>query len=123
MTFDRVALEAYSTSIQNLAQTLLNNMGKALGIDEMEMKELFNDGMQSMRMNYYPPCHEPNKVLGIAPHSDAAALTILLQLNDTQGLQVRKDGNWIPVIPLKNAFVVNVGDSMEVELKPLSLTS
>jgi isopenicillin N synthase-like dioxygenase len=47
-------------------------------------------------------------------HSDAAGLTILLQLNEIEGLQIRKDGMWIPVIPLPNAFVVNIGDMLEV---------
>jgi hypothetical protein len=31
-----------------------------------------------------------------------------------QGLQVKKDGMWIPINPLPNAFVVNVGDQLEV---------
>lgn len=110
----RVAMEAYIAAMKNLAQTLLNKMAKTLGIDEAEMTELFREGMQSLRMNYYPPCPEPHKAIGITPHSDAGALTILYQLNDTQGLQVRKDGNWVPVMVLENSFVVNIGDSMEI---------
>ena len=67
-----------------------------------------------MRMNYYRPCPEPDKAIGLTPHSDADALTVVFQLNETEGLQVRKEGNWVPVKPLPNAFVVNIGDSMEV---------
>ncbi|CBI30794.3 unnamed protein product, partial [Vitis vinifera] len=52
--------------------------------------------------------------IGLTPHSDAGALTILLQLDDTDGLQIRKEGRWIPVKPLPNAFVINVGDIMEI---------
>jgi len=65
-------------------------------------------------MNYYPPFPEPEKVIGLTNHSDASALTILLQLNQVEGLQIRKDGMWIPVKPLPDAFVINVGDMMEV---------
>ncbi|KAK2368264.1 protein SRG1 [Trifolium repens] len=65
-------------------------------------------------MNYYPPCPQPEKVIGLTPHSDGSALTILLQLNDVQGLQVRKDGMWIPVKPLPNAFIINIGDILEI---------
>lgn len=95
---------------------ILGYMGKALTMDVKEMKYLFEDGVQSMRMNYYPPCPEPKKAIGFTPHSDADALTILLQLNETQGLEIRKEGKWVPISPLPNAFVVNIGDIMEVNI-------
>ena len=98
---------------------VLKTLGKALGIDEDEVKSVFDEGMQSMRMNYYPPCPQPEKVMGLTPHSDATGLTILLQVNETQGLQIKKDGIWIPIEPLPNAFIVNVGDALEVVLIPL----
>lgn len=110
----RETIEEYSEEIKKLSMKVLEMLGKALGIDEEEMKSLFEEGMQSMRMNYYPPCPQPDKVIGLCPHSDAAALTILLQVNETQGLQIRKDGIWIPILPLPNAFVVNVGDAFEI---------
>ena len=92
----------------------LEQMGKALNMEEMEMKELFEDGTQTMRMNYYPPCPQPEKVIGLTPHSDADAVTILLQVNEVEGLQIRKNGRWVPVKPMPNAFTINVGDKMEV---------
>lgn len=95
---------------------IVEYMGKALKIDEKEMSILFEDGVQSMRMNYYPPCPQPEKVIGLTPHSDGSGLTILLQLNEVEGLQVRKDGMWVPVKPLPNAFIVNIGDILEVIL-------
>ncbi|CAI9787983.1 unnamed protein product [Fraxinus pennsylvanica] len=110
----RETMEAYSEELKKLAMTLLSLMAKALTIDDNEIKELFRDGVQSMRMNYYPPCPEPDNAIGFTPHSDADALTILFQLNETEGLQIRKDGKWVPVKPLQNAFVVNVGDIMEI---------
>lgn len=68
-----------------------------------------------MRMNYYPPSPQPEKVIGLTNHSDATALTILLQVNEVEGLQIRKDDMWVPVRPMPNAFVVNVGDILEVK--------
>ncbi|CAN4105722.1 unnamed protein product [Withania somnifera] len=103
-----------SKEIKSLAMIILCQLGKALRVDEKEMKDLFSDGMQSMRMNYYPPCPEPDRAIGLSPHSDADALTILFQLNETQGLQVRKDGIWMPIRPLPNALIVNIGDMMEI---------
>lgn len=89
-------------------------MAKALQIEPNEMVDLFDDISQAMRWNYYPPCPKPENVIGLNPHSDAGALTILLQVNEIEGLQIRKDGEWIPIQPLSNAFVINVGDILEV---------
>ncbi|XAR66641.1 Codeine 3-O-demethylase [Bertholletia excelsa] len=100
--------------VKELAMTILGQMAKALKMDNEEITELFTDGVQSMRINYYPPCPEPDMAMGFTPHSDAVALTILYQLNDTEGLQIRKEGKWVSVRPLQNAFVVNVGDIMEI---------
>jgi len=93
---------------------IVEEMGKSLKMEEREMRELFENGMQSMRMNYYPACPEAEKVIGLTPHSDGVGLTILLQVSEVEGLQVRKDGMWILVKPLPNAFIVNIGDMLEV---------
>jgi isopenicillin N synthase-like dioxygenase len=76
--------------IEKLSKVIVEYMGKALNIKEKEMRELFEDGIQMMRMNYYPPCPQPEKVVSLTPHSDGSALTILLQLNDVQGLQSKE---------------------------------
>ncbi|KAF2287654.1 hypothetical protein GH714_002138 [Hevea brasiliensis] len=99
---------------ENLAMAILAQMAKALEIEAREIIEIFEDGHQSMRMNYYPPCPEPNKVIGLTPHSDATGLTILLQVNEVEGLQIKKDGNWVSIKPLPNAFVINIGDILEI---------
>ncbi|KAL0542710.1 hypothetical protein IC582_017784 [Cucumis melo] len=110
----RETLEAYSTEVKKLAMVILDHLAGALKMDVEEMRELFGDGVQSVRMNYYPPCPVPDKAIGFSAHSDADALTILYQLNEVEGLQIRKDGRWIAVKPLPNAFVVNIGDIMEI---------
>ncbi|PIA30034.1 hypothetical protein AQUCO_05700023v1 [Aquilegia coerulea] len=110
----RDTIDAYSLALKLLAMKILGRMEKALKMDAKEITELFEDGAQSMRMNYYPPCPQPEKVIGLTPHSDAVGLTILLQINEMEGLQVKKDGKWIPIKPLPNAFVVNIGDILEV---------
>ncbi|XP_004294174.1 PREDICTED: protein SRG1-like [Fragaria vesca subsp. vesca] len=108
-------LEIYSLELNNLAMAILTQMEHALKVDANELTELFEDGMQSMRMNYYPPCPQPEKVIGFTPHSDASGLTILLQVNELEGLQIKKDGNWLPVKPLPEAFIVNIGDALEIK--------
>ncbi|KAI3740395.1 hypothetical protein L2E82_30824 [Cichorium intybus] len=110
----REKLDAYSTEIKKLTVAILGQMAKALGMGNEEMSALFDDGTQFIRMNYYPPCPEPELALGFSPHSDATGLTILYQLTETPGLQIRKDGKWVSVKPLPNALVVNIGDIMEI---------
>ncbi|KAE8726240.1 hypothetical protein F3Y22_tig00007179pilonHSYRG00037 [Hibiscus syriacus] len=83
-------------------------------MDSNDMRVLFEEGHQAMRMNYYPPCPEPELAIGLNSHSDAIGLAILLQINEVEGLQIRKDGVWVPIKPLPNAFVINIGDIMEV---------
>ncbi|MFQ6642435.1 hypothetical protein Gotur_017614 [Gossypium turneri] len=78
------------------------------------LRVLFEEGLQAMRMNYYPPCPQPEVAIGLSAHSDPVGLTILLQINEMEGLQVKKSGVWVPIRPLENAFVVNIGDIMEI---------
>ncbi|KAK1439366.1 hypothetical protein QVD17_05183 [Tagetes erecta] len=111
----RDTLEAYSEELKNTALKTLVYIAKALKMESKEMTELFEEaGMQSMRMNYYPPCPQPEQVIGLTPHSDAVGITFLLELNQVHGLQIRKDDTWIPIIPLPNAFIVNIGEIIEI---------
>lgn len=93
---------------------LLGFMAEGLKVDKGEMEELFENGIQSMRMTYYPPCPEPEKVMGITPHSDATGITILHQVNGVDGLEIKKNGVWFPVCFLPDSLVINVGDILQV---------
>ena len=75
---------------------------------------MFENGRQAVRMNYYPACVNGSKVMGITPHTDASGLTLLLQVNEVQGLQIKRNGKWIPITPIPGAFIVNIGDIIEV---------
>lgn len=97
-----------------MAGCLLKFLAKNLGIKPGTISNIFKDQPQGMRINYYPPCPKADKVLGISSHTDATGLTLLLQVSDVQGLQIKKDGKWFPVDPLPGAFVVNIGDILEV---------
>ncbi|CAN1746403.1 S-norcoclaurine synthase 1 [Linum perenne] len=111
----RDSLEQYSSDLEKLVLTLLNYMAINLELEPDKLLSLFNDGTQAVGINYYPPCKESNKVMGCTAHSDAVALTLLTQVNDdVQGLQIRKDGEWVPIAPIPGAFIVNVGDIIEI---------
>ena len=75
----------------------------------------FENGRQGVKMNFYPPCAQADKVIGFSPHFDINGLNLILQVNDVQGLQFKKKGKWVPVKPVSaGAFIVNIGDAIEV---------
>ena len=98
---------------------MLELMAKAVGAEPAVLLGVFQGQPQGMRVNHYPPCRQAaDRVLGLSPHTDACGLTLLLQLqmdNDgVDGLQVKKGGMWFSVNVVDGAFVVNVGDALEV---------
>ncbi|CAL9125214.1 unnamed protein product [Musa textilis] len=113
LTF-RDSLSCYSMKLKSVAGTLLEVMAKNLGVAPEEFSTIFQDQPQGVRINYYPPCPRADEVLGLSPHTDGSGLTLLLQVNDVEGLQIRKGGNWFPVKPLPGALVANIGDIIEI---------
>jgi len=65
-------------------------------------------------VNYYPPCNTPEQVLGMSSHSDTGTITLLMQDDDVSGLEIRNKGKWVPINPISDAIVVNIGDVIEV---------
>ncbi|CAN1283349.1 Protein SRG1 [Linum perenne] len=107
-------LEEYLQELQKLAMVLVGMIAKAMKTKRKNVEEMMEDGMQSVRMTYYPPCPKPELVMGITPHSDASCITILNQIDGVDGLKIVKDGSWVPLSFLPHALVVNVGDILEV---------
>ncbi|KAF5477717.1 hypothetical protein F2P56_004334 [Juglans regia] len=110
----RATLDKYSTELQRVTICLLRLMARNLGLEPVKLTSMFEEGVQGIRMNYYPPCMQSNKVMGLAPHSDATGLTLLIQVNDVQGLQIKKNDKWVPIEPIPGAFIVNIGDIIEI---------
>lgn len=100
--------------LQKIAIKLFTLMAINLGIDPEKLTEAYKDCNQGIRMNYYPPCIHADKVIGLTPHSDATGLTLLIQVNEVQGLQIKKERKWVPIKPVPGAIIINVGDIMEV---------
>lgn len=110
-----VTVEEYSREIRKLSQKLLSFIAMSLGLDKDTFEEMFGVAVQAVRMNYYPPCPRPDLVLGLSPHSDGSALTVLQQgKGSSVGLQILKDNTWVPVQPVPNGLVINIGDTIEV---------
>ncbi|KAK9095415.1 hypothetical protein Scep_026884 [Stephania cephalantha] len=107
-------IERYVKELQELNLRLLELIAKNLGVDADKLTNTCKNGTQWFRINYYPPCPHADKVIGISPHSDASLITLLIQVNEVEGLQIKKNGTWVPVKPLPGAFIVNIGDAIEI---------
>ncbi|PRQ23273.1 putative oxoglutarate/iron-dependent dioxygenase, non-heme dioxygenase domain-containing protein [Rosa chinensis] len=111
----REVLEEYSQEVEKLSLKLMGLIALSLGLPEDRFKGYFKDQTSFIRLNHYPPCPSPQLALGVGPHKDAGALTVLAQ-DEVGGLEVKRktDGEWIRVRPTPNAYIINVGDILQV---------
>ncbi|MFV2008053.1 MAG: isopenicillin N synthase family dioxygenase [Longimicrobiales bacterium] len=121
--FPETMLEYYK-ECERLGFELLGALCLDLGLARDALFEHFAPAHTSfVRLNYYPltdPLDSDEAAdatdlgdMALHHHTDAGALTILLQ-DDVGGLQVLAGGDWIDVTPTPGAFVINVGDMMQV---------
>ncbi|KAA8545897.1 hypothetical protein F0562_020652 [Nyssa sinensis] len=111
----REASEAYAEELKKLSYKLVELISLSLGLPAKRLNAFFKDQTSSIRLNHYPPCPIPHLALGVGRHKDPGALTILGQ-DDVGGLEVKRktDGEWIRVRPTPDAYIINVGDIIQV---------
>jgi hypothetical protein len=114
----RDATEEYGREVALLCGRLLAAMSSGLGVGEGRLQEEFGGEEGAgvcVRVNYYPRCPQPELTLGLSSHSDPGGMTVLLADERVRGLQVRgHGGEWVTVDPVADAFIVNVGDQIQV---------
>ncbi|XP_022763328.1 probable 2-oxoglutarate-dependent dioxygenase At5g05600 [Durio zibethinus] len=111
----REACEEYAEELEKLSFKLMELIALSLGLPADSFYGYFKEQTSFIRLNHYPPCPAPDLALGVGRHKDAGALTILSQ-DDVGGLEVKRksDGEWIRVRPTPDAFIINVGDIIQV---------
>lgn len=114
--------EEYSQEMLKLCFKLLGLISLSLGLHKNRLDGFFKDQTSFIRLNHYPPCPIPDLALGVGRHKDGGALTILAQ-DDVGGLQVKRktDGEWILVKPTPDAYIISVGDIIQVSSDIVSL--
>uniref|UniRef100_A0A7N0U109 Fe2OG dioxygenase domain-containing protein n=1 Tax=Kalanchoe fedtschenkoi TaxID=63787 RepID=A0A7N0U109_KALFE len=111
----RDVLDEFAKASERIGEEVFKAMAVSLGLDEHCFLEMYGkEPKMYARFNFYPPCPRPDLVLGVKPHADGSALTILLQDKDVEGLQVKKNGQWFQVATIPDALLINVGDQMEI---------
>lgn len=120
--FGREVIHEYTLKLREMFEFLLIAMACSLKLEEnCFLKENGDLVIMAGRFNFYPPCPEPESVLGVKPHADGTTVTMLLQDKEVEGLQVLKDDQWfrVPIVP--DALFINVGDLLEVISSLLNL--
>ncbi len=119
----RATMLGYLEACTRLGLELLE--GLCLGLDlpgDFMRQDFATRHTGFVRLNYYPVAdpmrgldieHLPVADLGVHHHTDAGALTVLLQ-DDVGGLQVYRDGYWYAIPVVDGALVINTGDMMQV---------
>lgn len=109
-------IDEYSKQVVRLGGVLLKALSINLGLKEKFLQNAFggDDIGACLRVNFYPKCPQPDLTLGLSPHSDPGGMTFLLPDHNVSGLQVRKNDGWITVKPAPHAFIVNIGDQIQV---------
>ncbi|GLJ12209.1 hypothetical protein SUGI_0186670 [Cryptomeria japonica] len=107
--------DEYGRALFQVLNKLLSVLSIYLGLKEGGLKEVLGgeDLEMEMKVNYYPPCPQPELALGVEAHTDMSAMTLLVS-NQVPGLQVHKDGHWVTVDYVPNAIIVHIGDQLEI---------
>ncbi|XVE98539.1 hypothetical protein REPUB_Repub03eG0114500 [Reevesia pubescens] len=107
-------MERYQKKMKVLAGQLTLLILKSLDISEEDLNGDVDSSFTALQLNSYPSCPDPNRAMGLAPHTDTSLLTILHQ-SAISGLQIFKEGvGWVSVLPIAGALVVNIGDLFHI---------
>ncbi|WNK46287.1 MULTISPECIES: isopenicillin N synthase family oxygenase [Pantoea] len=98
-----------------MALELLRAFAGALNLPRNAFDNLYGDyPNEHIKLIRYPGRTEGESRQGVGAHKDSGFLTMLLQ-DDQPGLQVEvTPDNWIDASPLPGAFVVNIGELLEL---------
>lgn len=104
-------------AMKALAISLLRSILSSLDIPEDLWIQssgycLSSEGTYTLTFNHFRP---EIKARGLNVHKDSGWITVLRSLEP--GLEVNKEGDWYPINPVADRFIVNFGCAMEILTK------
>jgi len=106
----------YYKAMEGLAGSMLGLFALALELPEEWFADKITRHRSAFRMLNYPPQLSPPLPgqIRAGEHTDYGTLTILKSDDSVSGLQVlARDGKWYDVLPVRDSFVINIGDLMQ----------
>ena len=111
----RETVDKWREQLNALALRLLRAWAVALGAAEDVFDQAFADHPFSLiKIVRYPGESNDEPKQGVGAHRDGGVLTLLLVEPGKGGLQVEHDGEWIDAPSIPGAFVVNIGEMLEL---------
>ncbi|MDH2444013.1 2-oxoglutarate and iron-dependent oxygenase domain-containing protein [Amnibacterium sp. CER49] len=111
----RPVVERWQAELGRVALRLLRAWSEALGAPADAFDEAFaTRPFTLLKIVRYPGATADDRTQGVGAHRDGGVLTLLLVEPGKAGLQVEHAGEWIDVVPRPGAFVVNIGEMLEL---------
>lgn len=101
----------YAEAIRSTGNKVLQCIALSLGAPATFFEPYFTDSLLRGQLIYYPPTEGSEQNFGVAPHTDFGCITLLMQ--ETAGLEVWQNEQWIEAPPIADTLVVNIGDLLE----------
>jgi isopenicillin N synthase-like dioxygenase len=108
-------VDEWDAALAEVARSLLSHWAAALGSPADVFDTAFAGAPATLiKIVHYPATATRSQ--GVGAHRDSGVLTLLLAEPGSQGLQVRagRDGDWVDVPARNGAFIVNIGELLEL---------
>ncbi|RWR00760.1 2-oxobutyrate oxidase [[Pantoea] beijingensis] len=111
----KTALLQWQQEMTQMSLRLLRAFALALQLPEDAFDDLYGEKPnEHIKLIRYPGQHAAESQQGVGAHKDSGFLSFLLQ-DDQKGLQVEVEpDHWVEAVPLPGAFVVNIGELLEL---------
>lgn len=113
----RYAASRWIDDLTDVGRRLLEQWAVALGQDPDVFDGAFGtEPSPLLKLVRYPAVERPSPDgdQGVGAHKDPGVLTLLLLEEGSTGLQVAHEDGWIDADPVPGAFVVNIGEMLEI---------
>ncbi|MBY6410698.1 isopenicillin N synthase family oxygenase [Rhodococcus sp. BP-252] len=110
----QAAFDAWNDTLSDVGLRLLRHWAVSLGAEEGHFDDAFADLPATLlKVVRYEGASDTSQ--GVGAHKDSGVLTLLLVEPRSEGLQVElAPGEWVDVPPVDGAFIVNIGELLEV---------
>ncbi len=111
----RPVIHAWQQAMTGVALRLLRAFARSLSLPSDAFDALYGTHPnEHIKLIRYPGQAANTSQQGVGAHKDSGFLTFLLQ-DDQPGLQVEvTPDNWVDALPMPGAFVVNIGELLEI---------
>lgn len=110
----RAVVTRWNDELSAISTRLLSSWALSLGAAADVFDEAFELPSTLIKIVRYPGLSDPEPKQGVGAHRDGGVLTLLLVEPGKGGLQVEHEGEWIDAPQVPGAFVVNIGELLEL---------